>query len=193
MWKDWHVKEEESYQKWNDWPKIGKNIENGWWNPTPNSKRERWLGRRIINVLAMKHSHPHQRWHIFTTRTQSFSNIKWRSWQKSSTDFNRHSDSVKTLAACCSVPGSKSPRLLARLTVLKTSPVLPLVHCRWFGVSQLVQRLGSGLHVGGTDCRYKQNSSSSPGSPDGIWSPNRLLSRALSAGINLTTHLHLQP
>jgi hypothetical protein len=31
-WKDWHVKEEESYQKWNDWPRIGKNIENGFWN-----------------------------------------------------------------------------------------------------------------------------------------------------------------
>jgi hypothetical protein len=29
MWKDWHVKEEESYQKWSDWPRIGKNIENG--------------------------------------------------------------------------------------------------------------------------------------------------------------------
>ena len=47
MWKDWHVKEEETYQKWNDWPRIGKSIENGCcWNPTPNSKREWWRGRR---------------------------------------------------------------------------------------------------------------------------------------------------
>jgi hypothetical protein len=41
MWKDWHVREAGSYQKRNDWPRIGKNTENGCcWNPTPNSKRE---------------------------------------------------------------------------------------------------------------------------------------------------------
>jgi hypothetical protein len=40
MWKDWHVREEESYQRLNDWPRIGKGIENGCWNPTPNSEME---------------------------------------------------------------------------------------------------------------------------------------------------------
>jgi hypothetical protein len=52
-------KREESYQKWNDWPRIGKSIENGCcWNPTPNNKRECWRRRRrsfeVVHCVGIK-------------------------------------------------------------------------------------------------------------------------------------------
>ena len=43
-----------SYQRWNDWPRMGKSIENGCWNPTPNSKRERWRRRRSIDAHLLQ-------------------------------------------------------------------------------------------------------------------------------------------
>ena len=52
MWKDRQGREEESYQTWDDLPTIGMSIENGWWNPTLNSKRE-WWGRRKSDTICL--------------------------------------------------------------------------------------------------------------------------------------------